>query len=115
MEPMSQMIQRWKCEIQGYSFSVHNRKGTANVNADALSQCAITSDLEENEICMKSWDIGALELFDVIKLQDSEEEIKELKDYLSDGTLPECSASKNKIKKYLPQYLLENDILYHKW
>ena len=115
MEPKSQMIQRWICEIQGYSFSVQHRNGTANANADALSRCPITSELEEDETCMKSWDIGALELVDVTQLQDSDEEIKELKDYLSDGTLPECSASKNKIKKYAPQYLLENDILYHKW
>ena len=65
MEPKSQMIQRWICEIQGYSFSVQHRNGTANANADALSRCPITSELEEDETCMKSWDIGALELVDV--------------------------------------------------
>ena len=115
MVPKSHIIQRWIYEIQGYSFSVHHRKGIANINADALSRCPIMSQLEEDETCIKSWQIVALELVDVSQLQDSDEETKQLKDYLLDGTLLECSANKNKIKKYANQYLLENDILYHKW
>ena len=75
MEPKCQLIQRWICKIQGYSFSVHHRKGTENVSADALSCCPLTSELEDDENCMKRWEIAALELVDVSQLQDSKEDI----------------------------------------
>ena len=115
MEPKNQMIQRWICEIQGYSFSVKHRKGTTNANADALSRCPITSGLEENENCIKSWDIATLVVVDISQRQDEDPEIKQLKDYLSDGTLPERLTNKSKIERYASHYMLENDILYHKW
>eukprot|EP00112_Aurelia_sp_Birch-Aquarium-sp1_P020587 Seg534.5 transcript_id=Seg534.5/GoldUCD/mRNA.D3Y31 product="hypothetical protein" pseudo=true protein_id=Seg534.5/GoldUCD/D3Y31 len=64
------MIQRWICEIQGYSFNVKHRAGAANGNADALSRCPISSELSESENCDNRWDITALELVDISSLQD---------------------------------------------
>ena len=115
MEPKNQMIQRWICEIQGYSFSIKHRKGPSNANSDALSRCPITSGLEENENCIKGWSIGALESVDISLIQDRDEEIKEMKDYLANQTLQDCQTKRDKIVKYSSQYVLENDVFYHKW
>ena len=54
MQPKNEMIKRWICEIRGYSFSVQHRQRARNGNADALSRCPISSELEEKEKCMKS-------------------------------------------------------------
>ena len=115
MEPKNQMIQSWICEIQGYSFSVRHRKGSTNANADALSHCPISSGLEENENFIKGWSIRALDLVDISLIQDRDEEIKEMKDYLPNQTVQDCQTKSDKIVKYSSQYALENDVLYHKW
>ena len=91
------------------------QEGTTNANADALSRCPITSGLEDNENCIKSWDIATMDVVDISQRQDEDQEIKQLKDYLSDGTLPESLTNKSKIERYASHYMLENDILYHKW
>ena len=115
MKTKNQMIQRWICEIQGYSFSVKHRAGTTNGNADALSRCPISSELSESENCENRWDIAMLELVDISSLQDRDKEIKAIKDFLSDGILPEDLSQRVQIEKYAPQYLLEGDVLYHTW
>ena len=70
MQAKNQMIQRWICELQGYSFNVLHRSGKSNGNADALSRCPITSSLEGTESCIKSWDVAVLDAVDVSGLQD---------------------------------------------
>ena len=49
MQPKNQMIQRWICELQGYSFTASHRAGKSNGNADALSRCPISPNLDELE------------------------------------------------------------------
>ena len=56
-----------------------------------------------------------MDIVDISQRQDEDQEIKQLKDYLSDGTLPESLTNKSKIEGYASHYMLENDILYHKW
>ena len=107
MEPKNQMIQRWICEIQGYSFSVRHRKGSTNANADALSRCPISSGLEENENCIKGWSIRALELVDISLIQDRDEEIKEMKDYLlNHQMIKECVSSMLSLQKSEESYFI---------
>ena len=115
MKTKNQMIQRWICEIQGYSFNVKHRAGSTNGNADALSRCPISSDLSESEHCDSRWDIAALESVEISSRQDEDKEMKEMKDFLSDEILPEDVRQRDKIKKYAPQYVLEGDVLYHTW
>eukprot|EP00795_Rhopilema_esculentum_P017524 gene17524-9148_t len=117
MQAKNQMIQRWICELQGYSFNVLHRSGKSNGNADALSRCPITSSLEDTESCIKSWDVAVLDAVDVSGLQDEEQEMKEMKDYLSNGRLPNGidDDRRKKIDSFSANYFLEDDVLYHRW
>ena len=58
--------------------------------------------------------MGALESVDISLVQDRDEEIKEMKDYLSNQTLQNYQTKRDKIMKYSSQYVLENDVLHHK-
>ena len=115
MQPKNQMIQRWICELQGYSFTVSHRAGKPNGNADALSRCPISSNLDESENCSKSWDIAVLDAVDISDKQDSDRDIKELKDFLADWTMPSNLDGRRKIECFSANYFLENDVLYHCW
>ena len=48
-------------------------------------------------------------------MQDKNEDIKEMKDYLSDLVLPEDTNRRLKIEQHAAEYLLEDDVLYHQW
>ena len=109
------MIQRWICELQGYSFTVRHRAGKSNGNADALSRCPVSSNLDDSETCSKSWDIAVLDAVDISDKQDSDRDIKELKDFLADGTMPSNLDIRRKIECFSANYFLENDVLYHCW
>eukprot|EP00794_Sanderia_malayensis_P010573 gene10573-11695_t len=115
MQPKNQMIQRWMCEIQGYSFIVKHRVGTTNGNADALSRYPITSDLQEQEGCESKFLIAALEAIDISHSQDEDSDVKELKDFLSHGILPSEERSSDRTRNFSSQYILEEDVLYHLW
>ena len=54
-----------------------HRAGKSNGNADELSRCPISSNLDESEICSKSWGIGVLDAADIGAKQDSDRDIKE--------------------------------------
>ena len=83
MQPKNQMIQRWICELQGYSFTVCHRTGKLSRNADALSRCPIFSNLDELESCSKSWEVAILDIVDVSDQQNSDLSIREMKDFLA--------------------------------
>ena len=115
MQPKNQMIQRWICEIQGYSFVVKHRAGLTNTNADALSRCPISSDLEGDAVCESKFIVAALESIDISSAQDEEEGTKQMKNFLANGELPIEKAARGKVEKYADQYVLEEDVLYHQW
>ena len=115
MQPKNQMIQHWICELQGYSFTVSHRAGKLNGNADALSRCSISSTLDGLEPFSKSWDVAILDTVDLSDQQDEDLEIKNMKDFLSDGSLPTDADSRRKVECFSCTYFLKNDVLYHEW
>ena len=115
MQPKNQMIQRWICELQGYSFTVSHRAGKSNGNADALSRCPISSNLDELESCSKSWDVAILDAVDISDQQDSDLSIREMKDFLANEKLPKDLDSRKKVEYFSDNYFLEDDVLYHRW
>eukprot|EP00794_Sanderia_malayensis_P001170 gene1170-539_t len=84
-------------------------------NADALSRCPITSDLQEQEGCESKFLVAALEAIDISHSQDEDSDVKELKDFLSHGILPSEERSSDRIRNFSSQYILEEDVLYHLW
>eukprot|EP00795_Rhopilema_esculentum_P011180 gene11180-20121_t len=95
--------------------TITKRSGKCNGNADALSRCPITSSLEGTQSCIKSWDVAVLDAVDVSGLQDEDQEMKEMKDYYSNGRFQINDDLRKKIDSFSANYFLEDDVLYHRW
>ena len=98
MQPKNQTILCWICELQWYSFTVSHQAGKLNGNADVLLRCPISSTLDELDPCSKSWDKAILDMVDLNDQQDEDLEIKDMKDFLSDGSLPTDADSRMKVE-----------------
>eukprot|EP00794_Sanderia_malayensis_P017858 gene17858-19638_t len=57
----------------------------------------------------------ALEAIDISRWQDEDSDVKELKDFLSRGIPPSEERSRDRIRNFSSQYILEEDVLYHLW
>ena len=81
MQPRNQMIQRWLCELQEYSFIVSHRVEKLNGNTDALSRCPNPYTVDELEPCSKCWDMEKLGTVGLSDLQDEDLEKKYMSDF----------------------------------
>ena len=115
MQPKNQMIQRWICELQGYSFTVCHRTGKSSRKADALSRCPIFSTLDELQSCSKSWEVAILDIVDVSDQQNSDLSIREMKDFLANKKFLEDIDSRKTAEYFSEDYFLKDDVLYHRW
>ena len=116
MDPKSQLLMRWICIMQCYNFTVAHRAGSKNGNADALSRCPISWDSDEGkEMCPTFAEVCQVTADDIALLQDTDEELRGIKEFLQDGSLPEDEHARSKIRTHAPRYAVDGGILYHIW
>ena len=132
MDPKCQLLQRWILIMQTYNFTITHRAGAKNGNADALSRCPISWDIDDGkEICPSFGEVNHITTTalppalvpdedemtadDIAVQQDNDEELRAVKDFIEMGVLPEGDGNFGQLKRYASHCIIENGILYDVW
>ena len=117
-------LARWAAVISELNLNIQYRPGRKNSNADALSRSPLevgVDDLEseaDHSVLQVAADGSPVtnvprETDEISKLQSRDDELRLVRQYLKDGTLPSDEKRVRKIILQKDQFVLLEDVLYH--